>query len=260
MSYRLALSLLAFLSSFALAAADEKPEHLNYSENFGSTDEEFQRSWRDYTDIVDRKDIRGVHVFSRYFFNADGRRLQITGLSAKGACGINTCPIRIFTELGTLVTEFSGCDAFEAHEVSADQRSIVTCGVAHDVLQNGPRGSLAYRDVRRFTHNGSIVAAYFYKNGNIEIFYDTPKPGSPATGETLFRGRIDSDKKVSGVAYTFKAGCPAAPYEVHGGFDKREDLVLMGNSPQRSDCTVVGYSSTSPNTHLRFTDAGLDGD
>jgi hypothetical protein len=46
MSYRLSLSLLVFLSSFALAAAEEKPEHLNYSENFGSTDEEFQRSWR----------------------------------------------------------------------------------------------------------------------------------------------------------------------------------------------------------------------
>lgn len=111
-------------------------------------------------------------------------------------------------------------------------------------------------------HNGSQMRLSEWRNGIVEITYDVPRPGLPVTkGGLLFRG-VKTGARYSGTAYTFKAGCPPAPYPVTGVEDeRREIIVLNGAAPHRDmrSCDVVGQTSRSANTKLVF-DIHIDGD
>jgi hypothetical protein len=102
-----------------------------------------------------------------------------------------------------------------------------------------------------------------------EIRYERPKPtiaGTVAPGTVLFRGTfsdIDSDQTkgyakgiVKGTAYTFKKGCPPAPYEVEGTYESNV-IRLSGKAPKRdkNSCLILGTTNSSPHTVLKFEEA-----
>jgi hypothetical protein len=139
-----------------LASNQSALEPLAYSDKniSDAQSSDFQQYWNDQLNIVRWNSPRGVTLHSRYFFNADGRRLYITMLDAGAACGIRECPVRIYTELGTLVTEFSACDQPSLHFISADKRSFIGCGIEQPIPQAGPPGSLESTTTRQLLHNG----------------------------------------------------------------------------------------------------------
>lgn len=255
---------LAFAAAFiagvsAQSRADQaRPEKLNYSRATAENPQhpDFSPYWGDQLNSVGWTSKRPVIVFSRYFFNADGRRLFISMLSASGACGDRLCPVRIFTETGQNVMEASVCDQIETHEISADRLSLVACGTSSAIPQGGPPGSLEAREVRQYSHNGSVVETYFYKNGNIRIEYSELRQGLPASlrGTVLFKGAADPRGNLAGTAYTFKNGCDPAPYAVRGRIDRNGSIVLTGAAPMRDSysCGVIGFSARSPHARLTF--------
>ena len=66
----------------------------------------------------------------------------------------------------------------------------------------------------------------------------------------LFRGWIIWGGQIRGVAYTFKKGCPPAPYLVSGNNDDIMRFIVEGAAPVRKGCKVVGYTKKSGNAHL----------
>ena len=255
----LVLSCMVVLAASVQCRADETgPEKLDYSKAVAENpqNQNFAAYWGDELNSVDWQ--RPVTVFGQYFFNADGRRLFISMLSAAGACGDGLCPVRIFTETGKQVMVASACDQADRHEISADRASFVACGVASAIPQAGPPGSLETSDVKQYSHNGSVMQASFYKNGTIRIEYDEVRRGLPPAlqGEVLFKGVADGQGSLSGTAYTFKSGCHPAPYAVEGRIDPKGGIVLTGDAPMRDgkSCAVIGFTGRSPNARLTFVE------
>jgi hypothetical protein len=260
----LAIFGLGLAVSTASYAGPHLTEKLDYSENsiHNAQDPDFAAYWKDQLNLVDWQGKRGVIVYRRYFFNADGRRLFITMLSAGGVCGIRDCPVRILTESQQPVMEVMACDEAHFHEITADQLSFVACGVAHAIPQAGPRGAFETNDIRQYSHNGSVVHASFYKDGRVRMEYDELRKGLPESmhGAVLFEGGVDKNGNLVGTAYTFKSGCNAAPYAVRGRLDSKGGLVLIGDAPVRDprSCDVLAFSARSPNARLAFLDIGWD--
>ncbi|MFG1477552.1 hypothetical protein V5F53_02675 [Xanthobacter sp. V4C-4] len=112
-----------------------------------------------------------------------------------------------------------------------------------------------------YSHNGSIVIIDADKG---VIVYDRPKKAIADTikpGTVLFKAKPwksgDNEIIIKGTAYTFKAGCPAAAYEVSGRYHHLyglNKLTLEGMAPVRSktSCDIVGYTTTGANTKLVF--------
>lgn len=255
------------LVTFAIPVAKAGPlltDKLIYNETSvqNPQDPEFSLAWKDELNNVDWVGRRGVKVYRRWFFNADGRRLMVSMLSAGVACGMRECPVRIQTEFGQRVLETMACDQPDQHEISTDRLSFVACGVSHAIPQAGPPGSLETRMVREYAHNGSVVRASFYTNGAVRLEYDELRKGLPEglRGATLFQGGIDKHGTVVGTAYTFKSGCNPAPYSVQGRLSAKGDLTLSGDAPLRdvTSCDVTGFSARSPNAKLTFVDVGFE--
>jgi hypothetical protein len=244
-------------------AATAQPEKLEYSsiEIQSAQDPEFAY-WKDEAKEVDWQSPRKPTVFRHYFFNSDGRRLLATMLSAAGVCGIRECPVRLFTDAGEQVAQISVCDQSEFHAISADRLSFVACGAATPIPQAGPAGSLETSDVHQYSHNGSIVRASFYKDGDVRIEYDEVRKGLPNSlrGEVLFRGTSNRQGNIVGTAYTFKGGCEPAPYAVQGKVGRGGKLVLAGDAPIRdaNSCNVTGFSAQSRSARLTFFDVEWD--
>jgi hypothetical protein len=101
-------------------------------------------------------------------------------------------------------------------------------------------------------HNDSHM---YFDQGFHTILYAEPKPSiarSVKPDSVLFRGWIILGGPMRGVAYTFKNGCPPAPYLVEG-YDQGDGLlVLTGAAPIRKGCDVVGYTKKSSNAKLVF--------
>ncbi len=103
-------------------------------------------------------------------------------------------------------------------------------------------------------HNGSVVLvsprtgtiSYLHASRGMMDIVDI--------GTVLFRGRITRDG-IAGTAYTFKRGCPPAPYSVtgHGYTGSGSPFVIIGHPPIRAtgSCAVVGYGDNS-NSVLHF--------
>ncbi|NBJ13682.1 hypothetical protein [Microvirga arsenatis] len=112
-----------------------------------------------------------------------------------------------------------------------------------------------------YIHNGSEVGVNFSKG---YIKYWTPKAsiaGTISADTILFQGTFTNVPKlelrgtVAGTAYVFKRGCEPAPYRVTGTYSNGR-IILRGASPQRAknSCEISGYSTTSPNAVLEFTE------
>jgi len=254
----------ALIAGLAPAMAGE-PQLIHYLETSAAPrqDFEFVRYWGDRSSNLDRQSLRDIRVYSAEFANADGRTLVLTGLRDRLACGNDTCPVRVFTRQGKLLAALSVCHAFDRHAVSADRKSLIACGVAHEIPQAGPPDSFAEVRSGHFQHGDKEVWLAIYRNGAIEIQYDDGKVRSDMRGETIFRGRIDAGRAVVGTAYVFKKDCPPAPYDVRGNLEADGNrLTLAGPAPIRAanSCEVSGYSSVSKNAILKFVDVGADGD
>jgi len=119
-----------------------------------------------------------------------------------------------------------------------------------------------------YLHNGSYMLV---DERHGEIRYEEPKraiAGTVAPGTVLFRGSFSDTESdptkgyakgvVKGTAYTFKKGCPPAPYEVEGTYDSGT-ITLRGQAPKRDKnlCAVLGTTSNSPHTVLRFEEAPI---
>lgn len=99
-------------------------------------------------------------------------------------------------------------------------------------------------------HNGSGM---YVDQGYHTIIYSDPKPSlarSIRPETVLFRGWIIWGGQIRGVAYTFKKGCPPAPYLVSGNNDDIMRFIVEGAAPVRKGCKVVGYTKKSGNAHL----------
>jgi hypothetical protein len=140
------------------------------------------------------------------------------------------------------------------------------CGRDKPFMQPDPSGESAACLDGRFgprealDHNGSVIVLTRSGAGDIEIRYQTPRPGLPVrSGALLFRGQADQRGHLIGVAFTFKPGCEPAPYAVHG---ERSDgvLVLDGPAPRRgrTSCAIIGSSSDGGNARLVFRPEAVD--
>ncbi len=114
-----------------------------------------------------------------------------------------------------------------------------------------------------FDHNGSIMAVD-YASGTIA--YKVVKASISKTiapGAIVFSGSIEKGKFAQGTAYTFRRGCPVAPYAVSGRYDPSlPGFVLTGAAPHRgkTGCAVIRYETDNPNARLVFIDiAARDG-
>ena len=211
--------------------------------------------WKDSVSDLDWEQPLGVSVLSASMTSSDGEPLLVTMLLAGGACGIRTCPVRIYTGQGALLIEVTACSAHEHHFLSPDRRSFMACDNVHAIPS--PSEVLAVQRLasRSLWHNGSIVDAEFGNQGTLSIRYLEPRGGlGNVRGRLLFEGRVTHQHFVEGTAYTFKSGCAPAAYTVQGRIDPRGNIDLFGDAPMRHtrSCAVVGFTPFSPHARLRF--------
>lgn len=108
-----------------------------------------------------------------------------------------------------------------------------------------------------FEHNGSLMIVD-YDTGTIsyhEVKSSIRKVVSP--GAIVFSGTLVRGKFAQGTAYTFRKGCPSAPYEVSGRYDPQlPGYILSGAAPHRSrsGCAIISYEIDNPNARLVFVD------
>jgi hypothetical protein len=284
-------------SGLITAAAIAQPlvEKITYDsgdELTGPKQYAFNEYWSDWAWQVDWKlpvARRGM-MYNASLPSADGRLLFLTMMqsSPADACG-SRCPVRVFTAQHRKVMDVQACSDRTQHGVSDDHRSFVACGETFAIpqvddrtvkLDNASPGDAeaAVEAVRRersmlanaqasvsvdyASHNGSIMRVREWKDGTVEIGYDDPRAGLPvAPGALVFRG-IRDGARYSGTAYTFKAGCPPAPYAVAGIKDsKNNTIVLTGAAPHRDprSCGIIGRTALSGHARLVF-DTGWSGD
>lgn len=220
--------------------------------------------------------------------SADGRLLYLTMMQTVG-CGAQ-CPLRVFTAQHRKIMDVLVCSDRAQHGVSIDRRSFVACGESFAIPQVDDRSAIienaspgsdpeaAVEVVRRERmrsanapkpvlvdsayHNRSEMLVSEWKDATVEITYNRPRSGLPvAQGTLLFRGSRDG-ARYSGTAYTFKAGCPPAPYAVTGIKDRKgNSIVLTGAAPRRDpySCGVIGATASSGHSKLVF-DTSFYGD
>lgn len=114
-----------------------------------------------------------------------------------------------------------------------------------------PRSENTYMGMNAM-HNGSWM---YFDQAFSMISYQESKAsisGTVKPGAVLFRGWIVPYGPMRGIAYTFKKGCPPAPYLVEGYDQHGLELILEGAAPIRKGCDVVGYTKKSPNAKLVF--------
>ena len=218
--------------------------------------------WSDQVDYVDLASSGGASVQTGAFRNVDGRMLLITLLDARPACGKRECPFRIYSADGALLLDVSACRDTAYHFMSADRKSVMLCGVRHELSPKPARSAAPIQATvrsRAMWHNGSMMEASFQDNGEVQIRYARPRSGLPQNlrGQLLFEGRVEGKRSLTGTAYTFKSGCEPAAYEVSGSIDGGSQIALSGQSPMRdpNSCAVIGFTRQSPNARLSFVEA-----
>jgi uncharacterized protein len=104
-------------------------------------------------------------------------------------------------------------------------------------------------------HNGSRIEMRTGRRGDVLMRYVEVRPGLAAhEGDVLFEGSASDGGKMRGKAYTFKHGCPPAPYEVIGERG-RSGIELRGAAPVHaagSSCKVVDYDDGAPSATLEL--------
>ena len=126
--------------------------------------------------------------------------------------------------------------------------------VAASLLLSLAASSAMSQEMTLLFHNGSRTLFTKSEKGQVEIRYETPRPGLPVTeGALLFSGRADANGSYTGTAYTFKRGCEPAPYSV-AGKEAGPGIILVGIAPRRdhSSCAIVGDTLVGKHTKLIF--------
>jgi hypothetical protein len=101
--------------------------------------------------------------------------------------------------------------------------------------------STAYADeMAPLAHNGSTMLIV-EEQGRVQITYEVPRARlSIREGTILFVGSKSDPGEFAGTAYTFKKGCPPAPYAVSG---RTTDggITLVGRAPRRDrhSCMIL---------------------
>lgn len=102
-------------------------------------------------------------------------------------------------------------------------------------------------------HNGSGVTMT-RKGNRVTMIYSSVRPGlSVQDGAMLFSGTFSGSNRIQGTAYTFRRGCPPAPYPV-SGIQTNSKIVLRGAAPVResSGCNVIDYDDSAASATLQF--------
>jgi hypothetical protein len=104
-------------------------------------------------------------------------------------------------------------------------------------------------------HNGSLMEIRT-ADMLVTITYARPRDGLAQAGVTpgtrLFQGAVVNGQ-LMGDAFAFKRGCAPAAYPVAGEIGAAGDLVLIGDGPVRSGCTVIRLDPASPHSRLGFS-------
>ncbi|CAN7680580.1 hypothetical protein LJR235_005374 [Pararhizobium sp. LjRoot235] len=196
---------------------------------------------------------------------AEGQALTISMKIDSKECTLRDCPIRIFRD-GVRIGQRMACRDVQTFLVSRDGDYIKMCGLTYavaDLTNIHPRNANKTRPYWEqmaeelvLNHNGSAMRVLPHEG---KILYLEPRKGlSPAikSGQVLFEGRPwTSGGAFSGMAYTFRKGCPPAPYRVEAFYEGSvETLTLRGAAPVRENkgCKVVGYTLESDNATLQF--------
>jgi hypothetical protein len=264
----------------------EKIPYDSGAELVSPTDYVFHEYWSDKTSQIAWKQPiakRGM-IYSWPLPSADGRHLFLTTLqSPPGTSCDSRCPVRVFTAQHKRIMDIIACGDRKQHGVSIDHRSFIACGESFPIPQVDDRAAImenappdsnaeAYVEVVHRQqakpanapeptrvgsayHNNSEMLVSEWKDGSVEITYNHPRSGlAVAQGTLLFRGVRDG-ARYSGTAYTFKTGCPPAPYAVIGVKDSKKELIVMtGTAPRRDpiSCDVTGDSAQSGSAKLVF--------
>jgi hypothetical protein len=103
----------------------------------------------------------------------------------------------------------------------------------------------AFGDESVWSHNGSTIR--WVSDGNKRTaYYLAPRAGlNVETGQILFEGERRGDD-IKGTAYTFKVGCPPAPFKVAGKVTNEHEILLEGVQPVRaSGCKATSTESAA---------------
>lgn len=133
--------------------------------------------------------------------------------------------------------------------------------LAHGLPASGP-SSLPLPGRLLLDHNGSKMELIERLDADgrtrIQILYVNPserlKAAGTGAGTVLFDGQKVGDR-ISGNAYTFSSRCGPVAYPVSGKLaaGAAGGLVLAGRAPVRDGCRVIGSSSSSVHSTLKFT-------
>lgn len=95
-------------------------------------DPEFRKFWNDLADdIIWDPKARFHHAISvGQFVDFGGRGLTATTVYTMALCGMQVCPVRLYTSAGERLAKFHGCNATEFHRISSDRRHFIACGQA----------------------------------------------------------------------------------------------------------------------------------
>ncbi|CAA2161127.1 hypothetical protein MBRA_06287 [Methylobacterium brachiatum] len=116
-----------------------------------------------------------------------------------------------------------------------------------------------------WTHGRSQITMTERTAARIVMIYNgaspSPRGATMPRGTVLFEGIRNGDR-ITGVARTFKDGCPPAPYHVEGHIrlvgPGDGEIELAGPSPRRGKrCSVEGLTNSSPHATLRFDNPDL---
>ncbi len=109
--------------------------------------------------------------------------------------------------------------------------------------------------VEYYMHNGSVMKMVWDQEVGeyFEMFYQKPRAGlGVKKGTLLMTGGMMANGDVNATARLFKKGCKPIEYEVSGSYDDAGTLTLVGATPRRDGCAVVGQDA-SENSVLVFT-------
>ncbi|RYE86181.1 MAG: hypothetical protein EOP19_07535 [Hyphomicrobiales bacterium] len=258
---RLACLAIAVTLAAPVAAFEIEKLKLDYRDGGAAA---LERYWGDYVASLGYEPKRPRPLVAKVTAGGQSYVYSMLRGGIDVGCGIRECPVRIF-QGGTLIVETMACDATHTHGVSPDGEIFYRCDIGRplaNMLLVAPSEARTTRDLwadaaeRPWNHNGSVMQI---DPAAGTIVYLHPKASLSATvrpGQVLFEGTPwTPGGAFSGTAYTFRKGCPPAPYTVTATYeDFTETLTLRGDAPVRrkGGCEVVSYSSTSSNAMLAF--------
>lgn len=148
-------------------------------------------------------------------------------------------------------------------DVSPRRRSTTLAALLAAICLLAPTGNASATSVDYYTHNGSMMTLAV-AGIHASIVYHQPRAGLAGIGVTpgtvLFRGTLRSGA-LRGTAFTFRRGCPPAPYDVRGRISPNGTMVLEGAAPVwGAGCRIDGLSPNSPHARLVFQFHSESGD